>query len=94
MVGRMSIAFTRKDPAATSIINEGIKAQVRPSVATTNPTNRNTECQPFSLGKERNLNKVKTINHPFGKFLPTFIEKYNKGDKKYINVNPMSIKMV
>ena len=28
------------------------------------------------------------------RFLPLFLEKYNKNDKQFLNVNPMSVKMV
>jgi hypothetical protein len=47
------------------------------------------------LGNERHLFfKNKPTSHPMVKFLPLFMEKYKINDRKFLNVNPISIKNI
>lgn len=58
-----------------------------------NPGNPNvTVAVPFNLGHQRQRKPV--ILHPMTKFLPAFIEKYATNDRKFLNVNGMSIKQL
>eukprot|EP00347_Sterkiella_histriomuscorum_P007791 403347550 len=58
----------------------------------TQPSTNVTVAVPFNLGHQRTKKVV--AQHPMTKLLPLFIERFAQNDKKFLNVNQMSIKQL
>ncbi|CDW85504.1 UNKNOWN [Stylonychia lemnae] len=92
VVGKLGFILRQKIETQLMIQNPQLYQQRLQSQMTMSTQQNGTIPMPFNLGQSRARKPLAT--HPMSKFLPTFIEKFSCNDKKFLNVNQISIKQL